>query len=157
MAKNARSIKLNKAMKEELQIMVDLGLESAPISAASLHARMKTKGIVKGQQSVFSTPERKQIIEEYFKQQITNAEGSESEEIIESDSKSKYGSNAYLKERNQRLTAELDRKRAQLSRNTTMLVSIINRVEAVTAIRPEDLISQYLKASDFDPDEDVPF
>lgn len=142
MAKNARSIKLDRAIEEELKIMLALGIEKAPISASTLHDRLLKKGVIKGKLSTLTS--RKDMIEEYRYQQmsVSNVE----------DDEVKYGTVKYYKTRNQKLIARVSELNTQLSENTTALAEIIKRVESQTPIKVEDLIRHSLN-----PIEDVPF
>lgn len=149
MAKNSRSIALDRAIEEELKAMLAQGIAEAPISATTLHERLIVKGVVKGGVSTLSKPDRIEMIKRYKSNQAT-ASGVDK-------SKYTYGSLGYYKERNQKIYTELSKRKAQLSYNTQVLVAIINRVESQTVVKVEDLLAPYLAHDDFDPFEDISF
>lgn len=140
--KNARSIKLDNAIEAELKIMSTLGLDKAPISAATLYKRLIAKEIIKGAISTL-TP-RSDMIDEYSFQQRAAHDIAKDEP--------KYGTVEYYKARNQKLTAENSELNRRLSANTAALDAIIKNVESQSAVKVEDLVRQIL-----DPMEDVPF
>tara|TARA_R110002050_G_scaffold56887_31_gene128038 strand:+ start:5690 stop:6118 length:429 start_codon:yes stop_codon:yes gene_type:complete len=142
MAKNARSIKLNKAIEDELKIMLTLGFDKAPISATKLHERLLAKGVIKGKLSTLSS--RAGMIAEYRYQQMSSNEIKEEKHV--------YGSKAYYKERNQKLIAEVSELNTKLNKNTTALIEIIRRVESQTPVKVEDLVRHILN-----PIDDVPY
>jgi len=144
MAKNARSIKLNSEIEAELEIMLTLGVEKAPISAATLYARLIAKGVLQGAISTLTS--RKDMIAEYAFQQMA-ASG------IEIESKPKYGTVEYYKARNQTLIAEVSELKRQLSEQTAAVAEIIRRVESQTPIKVEDLILPIV----IKPMDDVPY
>ncbi len=146
MAKNARSIKLDSAIEAELKIMVDLGIENAPISATTLHGRLKAKGVLKGKLSTLSTDDRKKMIAESLYQQMSDIEKDEDEDGP------KYGTVGYYKARNQKLISDVSKLKTRLRANTAALTEIIRRVESQTPVKVEDLIKHIL-----DPMEDIPF
>ncbi|NQZ92048.1 MAG: hypothetical protein HRT97_06860 [Moritella sp.] len=148
MAKNARSIKLDSAIEAELNIMVDLGIENAPISATTLHGRLKAKGVLKGKLSTLSTDDRKKMIAESLYQQMSDIEKDEDKD----EDGPKYGTVGYYKARNQKLISNVSKLNTRLSANTAALAEIIRRVESQTPVKVEDLIKHIL-----DPMEDIPF
>ncbi len=148
MAKNARSIKLDSAIEAELEIMVELGSEKAPISATTLHERLKAKGVIKGALSTLSTDDRKKMIAESRYQQMSDSE-------VEEDADGpKYGTVDYYKARNQELIAEVRELNTKLNDNTAALVEIIRRVESQTPVKVEDLIKHTLNPI---PMDDIPY
>jgi hypothetical protein len=141
MAKNARSIKLDSEIEAELKIMLTLGVEKAPISAVTLHARLIAKGVLQGAISTLTS--RKDIIAEYAFQQMAES-GLES--------KANYGTVEYYKARNQTLIAEVSELNRKLSEQTAAVAEIIRRVESQTPVKVEDLIKQIL-----DPMDDIDY
>ena len=142
MAKNARSIKLDKAIEAELNIMLTLGIEKAPISAATLHERLIAKGVITGKLSTLTS--RADMIAEYRFLQMSDSN-------IDKDDP-KYGTVDYYKKRNQTLITDNSELKRQLSANTAALDIIIKTVESQSAVKVEDLIRNILM-----PMEDVPF
>jgi hypothetical protein len=147
MAKNARSIKLDKAIEAELKIMLTLGVEKAPISPTTLLARLKAKEITSGGLSTLTAKNRKDMIAEYRYQQMSNSD------INASEVKHKYGTVEYYKARNQTLIAEVSELNSKLSKNTAALVAIIKMVESTTPLKVESLI----KGQDEDLMDDIPY
>ena len=133
MAKNTRSIALDNAIETELKMMLELGLTEAPISAKTLHSRLKSKGIINGQLSTLSKPDRIELIQKYKAKQI---EKSGIDEVVEYT----YGSVNYYKAQNKKLRVELAVNKSQLSGYTANLIEIINRVESQTPVKVEDLL-----------------
>lgn len=70
---------LTAIMQAELEAMLSEGFEKSPITAATLHARLKNKGFVKGGLSTLSTTQRKLLIEEYRDKQISQSDLSQEE------------------------------------------------------------------------------
>lgn len=54
-----RGKELDTQIEHELQLMLIEGFDKSPISAKSLHARLKSKGIINGGLSTLSNIERK--------------------------------------------------------------------------------------------------
>jgi len=133
MAKNVRSIALDNAIETELKMMLKLGLTEAPISAKTLHSRLKSKGIINGGLSTLSKPDRKELIHKYKAKQI---EESGFDEVIENT----YGSMNYFKAQNKKLRVELEVNKSQLSGYTANVIEIINRVESQSTVKVEDLL-----------------
>jgi hypothetical protein len=140
--KNARSINLDNAIKAELKIMLTLGLDKAPISAATLYKRLIAKEIIKGAISTL-TP-RSDMIDEYSFQQRAAHDIAKDEP--------KYGTVEYFKARNQTLIADNSELNRQLSANTAALEAIIKNVESKSAVKIEDLVRVILN-----PMEDIPY
>jgi len=133
MAKNARSIALDSAIKAELEVMLELGVAKAPISAKTLLSRLKEKGIIKGRLSTLSKPDRREMIALYRAKQLENSGITEPADYT-------YGSVNYYKQMNQQLRDELNVKKEQLSKCTENIVTIINIVESQTVLKVEDLL-----------------
>ncbi|MCJ8350874.1 hypothetical protein [Moritella sp.] len=142
MAKNARSIKLDKAIEAELNIMQTQGIEKAPISAVTLHERLIAKGVITGKLSTLTS--RADMIAEYRFLQMSDSDMDKDEP--------KYGTVEYYKGRNQKLIAQNSELTKQLSANTAALDIIIKTVESQSAVKIEELIRNILM-----PMEDVPF
>jgi hypothetical protein len=140
--KNARSIKLDNAIEDELKIMLTLGLDKAPITASTLYKRLIAKEVIKGAISTL-TP-RSKLIDEYSFQQ-KEAHGIAKDEP-------KYGTVEYYKARNQKLIADNSELKRRLSANVAALDAIIKNVESKSAVKVEDLVGEILN-----PMEELPF
>jgi hypothetical protein len=140
--KNERSINLDNAIEAELKIMLTLGLDKAPISAATLYIRLIAKEIIKGAISTL-TP-RSDMIKEYSFQQRSAHDIAKDEP--------NYGTVEYYKARNQKLIANNSELNRQLSSNTAALDAIIKSVESKSAVKVEDLVRVILN-----PMEDIPY
>jgi len=138
--KNNRSIKLDKIIEDELKIMVDLGIDYAPISQANLFKRLVDKKIISSKGTLSKT-ERNNLIEKYKTIQKNN-HGVKDEET-------KYGSTEYYKRQNQKLQEEINQTNKSLSNNTSIIVEVIKRIESQTPVKVEDLLQDIIvKPSD---------
>ncbi|HBC3826896.1 TPA: hypothetical protein KD864_000125 [Vibrio parahaemolyticus] len=131
---------LDEYIKAELQAMVREGLEQSPIQASTLHARLKKKGILKGQVSTLSS--RKGIINEYKLRQHTNHEHGKGE--LTPDEKAMLAEGrtgaAYISKAD-RLDTELKKLQAMYERNILAVIDIMEYVNNSTSIKVEDFLS----------------
>ncbi|WP_261886151.1 hypothetical protein [Vibrio pomeroyi] len=130
-------------IKAELQTMLREGLEKSPIQPATLHARLKIKGIIKGGVSTLTS--RRDIINDYKLRQHNNHEDGKRELTTEEKDMLANGRTgaAYIKKAN-RLDCELKDFRARYERNILAVTDIIEYVDLQSPINVEDLLADHL-------------
>lgn len=134
---------LDAYIKAELQAMVREGLEQSPIQASTLHARLKTKGIIKGGVSTLSS--RRDIINEYKLRQHNNHEDGKRE--LTADEKAMLAEGrtgaAYISKAD-RLDSELKDYKARYERNILAVADIIEYVDSNLPVSVENLLAEDL-------------
>ncbi|MCG9602232.1 hypothetical protein L1D16_15570 [Vibrio sp. Isolate31] len=134
---------LDAYIKAELQAMVREGLEKSPIQASTLHARLKTKGIIKGGISTLSS--RRDIINEYKLRQHNNHEDGKRE--LTADEKAMLAEGrtgaAYISKAD-RLDSELKDYKARYERNILAVADIIEYVDSNLPVSVETLLAEDL-------------
>jgi len=134
---------LDDYIKAELQAMVREGLEKSPIQPATLHTRLKAKGIVNGRVSTL-TP-RKKIIDEYRLRQHNNHMDGKREmtpEELVMLAEGRTGA-AYISKAD-RLDADLKDLQARYERNILVVADIIEYVDNATPMNVEDMLAEDL-------------
>lgn len=131
---------LDAYIKAELQAMVREGLEKSPIQPATLHARLKAKGIIKGGISTLTS--RRNIINDYKLRQHNNHEDGKRELTAQEKAMLAQGRTgaAYISKAD-RLDKELKEFKARYERNILAVVDIIEYVDSSTAINVEDMLA----------------
>ncbi|MEZ9796279.1 hypothetical protein BCS84_20055 [Vibrio cyclitrophicus] len=130
-------------IKAELQAMVREGLDTSPIQPATLHARLKTKGIIKGGISTLTS--RRDIINEYKLRQHNNHEDGKRELTAEERAMLTNGRTgaAYISKAD-RLDSELKDYKARYERNILAVTDIIEYVDLQSPINVESLLADDL-------------
>lgn len=77
-----RGNELDLKIEEELRKMLNEGFDETPISAKSLHRRLKNKGYVRGGLSTLSVPNRVEMIKAYREKQIIRSNMSQVDKKI---------------------------------------------------------------------------
>ncbi|WP_318492723.1 hypothetical protein [Photobacterium leiognathi] len=134
---------LDAYIKAELQAMVREGLDKSPIQPATLHARLKAKGIIKGGVSTLTS--RRDIINEYKLHQHNNHEAGKRELTAEEKAmlaKGRTGA-AYISKAD-RLERELKDFKTRYERNIIAVTDMIEYVDNVTPIKVEDMFASEL-------------
>ncbi len=134
---------LDAYIKAELQAMVHEGLEKSPIQPATLHARLKAKGIIKGGVSTLTS--RRDIINDYKLRQHNNHEDGKRELTTEERGMLAQGRTgaAYISKAD-RLDSELKDYEARYERNILAVADIIEYVDNATPIMLEDILADKL-------------
>lgn len=134
---------LDAYIKAELQAMVREGLEKSPIQAASLHKRLKAKGIIKGGVSTLSS--RRDIINDYKLRQHNNHEDGKRELTTEEKAMLAQGRTgaAYISKAD-RLDCELKDYKARYERNILAVADIIEYVDSHLPVGVETLLAKDL-------------
>lgn len=119
---------LTAVMQAELENMLAEGFSKSPITATTLHARLTKKGLVKGSLSTFSTTQRKLLIEEYRKKQISQSD-------LDEDKRKKllnHKRRVAIKDpaNSSQSCVSCEESRRQLATNAIKVVRIIERAEA---------------------------
>ena len=135
-----RGNELNEALESELKIMVQEGIDKAPISNTALHKRLTAKGYIKGGLSTLSTPERKVLIQKYITEQLLPLNLNEKEEQLYVNKKTRQA----LLNTNKGLKKRIVELENELNQNTATLIEIINQVKLKTNIELDDLLAPYL-------------
>lgn len=134
---------LDAYIKAELQAMVREGLEKSPIQPATLHARLKAKGIVKGGISTLTS--RRDIINDYKLRQHNNHEDGKRELTAEERDMLTQGRTgaAYISKAD-RLDNELKDYKARYERNILAVADIIEYVDSNIPVSVETLLADEL-------------
>lgn len=134
---------LDNYIKAELSAMVREGLEKSPIQPSTLHARLKTKGIVNGGVSTLTS--RKKIINEYRLRQHNNHMDGKREMTPEEKAMLAEGRTgaAYISKA-ERLDADLKDLQARYERNILAVADIIEYVDNATPMNVEDMLAEDL-------------
>lgn len=119
---------LTAVMQAELEKMLAEGFSKSPITASTLHARLTKKGLIKGSLSTFSTTQRKLLIEEYRKKQISQADLDEEKRKDLLSHKRRVAIKDPAKSSQSCISCEESRR--QLAINAIKVVRIIERAEA---------------------------
>ncbi len=128
-------------IEKELQLMLMEGIEKSPISASSLYARLKMKGLIKSSGlSILSTHRRKELIERYKYKQFMEFEPSPSS--LESDAG--RNSKAALVKRNKELGARIAELEDRLARNSATIIEIAKYIQINTNYSVVSLLEGYL-------------
>lgn len=128
-------------IEKELQLMLMEGIEQSPISASSLYARLKMKGLIKSSGlSILSTHRRKELIERYKYKQFMEFEPSPSS--LESDAG--RNSKAALVKRNKELGARIAELEDRLARNSAAIIEIAKYIQINTNYSVVSLLEGYL-------------
>ncbi len=128
-------------IEKELQLMLMEGIEQSPISASSLYARLKMKGLIKSSGlSILSTHRRKELIERYKYKQFMEFEPSPSS--LESDAG--RNSKAALVKRNKELGARIAELEDRLARNSATIIEIAKYIQINTNYSVVSLLEGYL-------------
>ncbi|MNE58717.1 hypothetical protein D3C80_1537650 [compost metagenome] len=116
------------------------GFEKSPISAKSLHIRLKAKGIVDGALSTLSTPSRRSLIAAYIDQQLSplNLQPKEKQQYVNRKTRQA------LLSRNKQLQTEVMALNEQLIKNTYSLIDIVKTIKLNTMIPIEHLLSEHV-------------
>lgn len=135
-----RGKELDTQIEHELQLMLIEGFDKSPISAKSLHARLKSKGIINGGLSTLSNIERRRLIAAYVDQQLSplNLRPKEKQQYVNRKTRQA------LLGRNQQLQEENKELREQLAQNTLSLIEIVKAVKVNTVIPVESLLAPHL-------------
>lgn len=135
-----RGKELDTQIEHELQLMLIEGFDKSPISAKSLHTRLKSKGVINGGLSTLSSIERKRLIAAYVDQQLSplNLRPKEKQQYVNRKTRQA------LLGRNQQLQEENKELREQLAQNTLSLIEIIKAVKTNTVIPIESLLAPHL-------------
>jgi hypothetical protein len=135
-----RGKELDILIEHELQLMLVEGFDKSPISAKTLHTRLKEKGIVKGGLSTLSSLERKLLIRAYVDQQLSplNLRPKEKQQYVNRKTRQA------LLARNQQLQSEIDDLRGQLTQNTAALIEIVKAVKINTVVPIESLLAPHV-------------
>ncbi|HCA9958048.1 TPA: hypothetical protein MYK71_001176 [Klebsiella quasipneumoniae subsp. quasipneumoniae] len=114
--------------------------DKSPISAKSLHSRLKSKGIINGGLSTLSSIQRKRLIAAYIDQQLSslNLRPKEKQQYVNRKTRQA------LLGRNQQLQVENKELREQLAQNTLSLIEIVKAVKLNTVIPVESLLAPHL-------------
>ncbi|GAD91231.1 hypothetical protein VHA01S_076_00040 [Vibrio halioticoli NBRC 102217] len=134
---------LDAYIKAELQAMVQEGLEKSPIQPATLHARLKAKGIIKGGVSTLTS--RRDIINDYKLRQHNNHENGKRELTGKERAMLAQGRTgaAYISKAD-RLDSELQDYKARYERNVLAVTDIIEYVDSNLPINVEALLAEEL-------------
>ncbi len=135
-----RGKELDTQIEHELQLMLIEGFDRSPISAKSLHARLKLKGILNGGLSTLSSIERKRLIAAYVDQQLSPLNLRQKEKQLYVNRKTRQA----LLGRNQQLQEENKELREQLAQNTLSLIEIVKAVKINTVIPVESLLAKHV-------------
>lgn len=128
-------------IEKELQLMLMEGIEQSPISASSLYARLKMKGLIKSSGlSILSTHRRKELIERYKYKQFMEFKPSPSS--LESDAG--RNSKAALVKRNKELGARIAELEDRLARNSAAIIEIAKYIQINTNYSVVSLLEGYL-------------
>lgn len=135
-----RGKELDTQIEHELQLMLIEGFDKSPISAKSLHSRLKSKGIINGGLSTLSSIQRKCLIAAYIDQQLSslNLRPKEKQQYVNRKTRQA------LLGRNQQLQVENKELREQLAQNTLSLIEIVKAVKLNTVIPVESLLAPHL-------------
>ncbi|MBA0166132.1 hypothetical protein [Pectobacterium sp. CFBP8739] len=135
-----RGKELDILIEHELQLMMIEGFDKSPISAKTLHTRLKEKGILNGGLSTLSSLERKRLIAAYVDQQLNplNLRPKEKQQYVNRKTRQA------LLARNQQLQNELNELRDKLAQNTTALIAIVKAVKINTTIPVESLLAPHV-------------
>lgn len=135
-----RGKELDTQIEHELQLMLIEGFDKSPISAKSLHSRLKSKGIINGGLSTLSSIQRKRLIAAYIDQQLSslNLRPKEKQQYVNRKTRQA------LLGRNQQLQVENKELREQLAQNTLSLIEIVKAVKLNTVIPVESLLAPHL-------------
>lgn len=135
-----RGKELDILIEHELQLMLVEGFDKSPISAKTLHTRLKEKGIVNGGLSTLSSLERKLLIRAYVDQQLSplNLRPKEKQQYVNRKTRQA------LLARNQQLQSEIDDLRGQLTQNTAALIEIVKAVKINTVVPIESLLAPHV-------------
>lgn len=116
------------------------GFDKSPISAKTLHTRLKEKGIVNGGLSTLSSLECKLLIRAYVDQQLSplNLRPKEKQQYVNRKTRQA------LLARNQQLQSEIDDLRGQLTQNTAALIEIVKAVKINTVVPIESLLAPHV-------------
>lgn len=135
-----RGKELDTQIEHELQLMLIEGFDKSPISAKSLHSRLKSKGIINGGLSTLSSIQRKRLIAAYIDQQLSslNLRPKEKQQYVNRKTRQA------LLGRNQQLQVENKELREQLAQNTLSLIEIVKAVKLNTVITVESLLAPHL-------------
>ena len=131
---------LDTQIEHELQLMLIEGFDKSPISAKSLHARLKSKGIINGGLSTLSSIERKRLIAAYVDQQLSplNLRPKEKQQYVNRKTRQA------LLGRKQQLQEENKEQREQLAQNTLSLIEIVKAVKINSIIPVESLLANHV-------------
>ncbi|MEQ4917643.1 hypothetical protein [Klebsiella quasipneumoniae] len=135
-----RGKELDTQIEHELQLMLIEGFDKSPISAKSLHSRLKSKGIINGGLSTLISIQRKRLIAAYIDQQLSslNLRPKEKQQYVNRKTRQA------LLGRNQQLQVENKELREQLAQNTLSLIEIVKAVKLNTVIPVESLLAPHL-------------
>lgn len=134
---------LDAYIKAELQSMVHEGLEKSPIQPATLHARLKAKGIIKGGISTLTS--RRDIINDYKLRQHNSHQDGKRELTSEERAMLAQGRTgaAYISKAD-RLDSELKDYKARYERNILAVADIIEYVDSNLPVSVETLLAEDL-------------
>ncbi|STY81896.1 MULTISPECIES: hypothetical protein [Moraxella] len=129
-------------IEKELQLMLMEGIEQSPISASSLYARLKMKGLIKSSGlSILSTHRRKELIERYKYKQFMEFEPTSSSSL---ESDAGRNSKAALVKRNKELGARITELEDRLARNSATIIEIAKYIQINTNYSVASLLEGYL-------------
>ncbi len=131
---------LDQYIQNELLMMIREGLEKSPIQPSIVHARLVSRGIIKGGLSTLSVPHRKKMIEEAKQRQHNTSEFTDEEH--ENFSKGRV-SKAYV-QKAERYKQELDEFKEKYERNVLAVADIVHYVDSVTPMKVEEVLGEYL-------------
>ncbi|MFS1998817.1 hypothetical protein [Vibrio breoganii] len=131
---------LDQYIQNELLMMVREGLEKSPITASTVHARLVTRGLIKGGLSTLSTAPRKKMIEDARQRQHNTSEFTDEEH--ENFAKGRV-SKAYVQKAD-RYKEELNEFKKKYERNVLAVADIVHYVDTVTPLKVEQLLAEDL-------------
>lgn len=132
---------LDKAVENELMLMVAEGYERSPIEPINVYNRLINKSIIAGKVSTLSTDTRKDLIQIYRKKQFDEVGGTLAASLHKGSTKSK----ADIIEKNAQLTDRVKEAKEQLALNTKVLLSIVKSLKnSGTVSNVERCLSPYL-------------
>lgn len=135
-----RGKELNTAIENELKLMLDEGIEQSPISNKALHDRLLSKGLIKGQLSTLSTPERKELIQKYIKEQLLPLDLNTKEQQQYVNNRTREA----LIQKNLEQKNEISELKSDLNKNSAALIEMINIVKLKTNVPVDELLATFL-------------
>lgn len=135
-----RGKELNEKIEQILQLMLAEGLDTSPISAKAVYDKLIEQKYISGGLSTLSKSERKGLIERYRMMQLEDARltPEAKHKLLRKQNKDAY------KQRYLDAKDKISQLNNELEQNTSVLIDIIEAVEATTPIPVERLLTPHL-------------
>ncbi len=129
---------LDTRIEHELLDMLNEGYERSPITQASVYRRLKEKGVISSKATL---TRRKELIEQFAKEQINSLGGTFGQSVKSTRSMSRKE----LETTNAKLNDQVRESRRMVQQNTTCILNMIKLIRAQTTVRNiERCLSPYL-------------